>query len=78
MRTMLDDLRSAARTGATPAERDALTEMYRLLGEARGDHPALADVRQAICAEIDKLTATLRACGVDVDALLDEIEGDDR
>lgn len=62
------------RAEATTAERQALAELYRLFRDAKGDHVALAEVRQRIAAEIDALVAVLRAAGVDTDALLDEVE----
>jgi hypothetical protein len=59
---------------ATPADRDALLDMHRLMASARGDHAALASARQQIAVEIDARTSALRLTGVDVDALLDEID----
>lgn len=75
-RLPIDDLRTAAHTGGSPAERRALAELHALFDQAKGDHPALAEARQKIVAEIDSLTASLKADGVDVDALLADIEAD--
>lgn len=58
----------------TAVERHALTEMMRLMRQARGDHPALADVRREIATRIDTLLEHLRAAGIDVDALQDQID----
>ena len=59
---------------ATATERHALVEFVKMQREARGDHPALADVRRQLAAEVDALCAVLSAAGVDVYALLDDID----
>lgn len=69
-----DNVYMTTSTEATPTERQALTEMAKLMSEARGDHEALAAVRCQIVTEMDALCGVLRSAGVDVDALLDEID----
>lgn len=62
------------KTQATVREREALTDLVRIMRDARGDHSALADVRRQTAAVIDETTRVLAGAGVDVDALLDEID----
>lgn len=60
---------------ATAAERKILEDLYAILDGAKGDHPALADVRRQAALQIDSFVAGLATHGIDTDALLDEIEG---
>lgn len=61
-------------TTATATEVRVLTEMIDIARQARGDHPALAEVRRQTAREIDSLLATLASHGVDTAALLDQID----
>lgn len=55
---------------------DHFTELDGLLEEARGDHPALAEVRAQIVFRMDKVEAELRARHEEVllDTYLDDVE----
>lgn len=55
-------------------ERRCVVDLVGIIHAARGDHPALAEVRRLTTQELDKLTATLRDRGVDVEALLDQAD----
>ena len=59
---------------ATATERQALQDLYKILDEAKGDHPALSDVRRLTCEQIDAMLGVLASAGVNTDALLDEME----
>lgn len=61
-------------TQASAGERKILVELLDLQAEARGDHPALAEVRRQVAERIDAFLATLAGYGVDTDALLDELD----
>lgn len=50
-----------------------LFELHSLFAEAKGDHPALADVRGKIAEAIDAAVAQLPP-DVDIDALFDEMD----
>lgn len=56
--------------------RAALRDILAIGRQARGDHPALAEVRRHVAIEIDKHTATMVDLGIDVDALLDELDAE--
>lgn len=59
-----------------PVVRAAVVDIVRIGRQARGDHPALAEVRRQVALELDKHAATMRYLGVDADALLDEIDAE--
>lgn len=61
-------------TKATTEERKVLADLLDLFQQAKGDAPALADVRRQISEQIDGLVAIMRSCGVDTDSLLDELD----
>lgn len=67
---------TATANTASPTERHALTELVKLMDEAKGNHEMLADVRKQAAAEIDALCNVLAQAGVDTDALLDEIDAE--
>lgn len=61
-------------TTARPTERKAIADLLTILDDAKGDHPALAEVRRLTSLELDTALRNLAGWGVDTEALLDELD----